>query len=495
VFEGITKKRKNRLINYFGWGLIIICCAVFVFIGYDFNSGFLGTTGAAAQVNGEAISIKEYSDLLDRLENQGNRGTDSESQKKNRRDAIEILINQELVLQKSKELNIFVSDREVAQELMDIKGFQEDGKFSRVIYKRYLMQIRQSEQDFENMVRKTLLQRKMMSLIGSISTEIPLMEESDLNLDKAKINISYLAFNKFNSKTVSVPSEDDVKAFIAENEKKVKGYYDEHKEDYLQKEQVKAKHILIKSDGKDKEADKKALEKIQALAKEVIPANFADMAKKHSEGPSNVKGGDLGFFERGRMVPEFDKAVFSMEMGTISEPVKTSFGYHLILAEEKKAEEQQKLEDVQESIARTMIQDERFSELAKAMETALKAKDMDKITELSEANGLKWKDTGLFSINEEYVPGVGKVQPFMDAAMNLTYKAPMSTNLLRYMNNRYILKLKEAKIDENAKPKANPQMDFLKQFMDQQRSSLVMQSWIDSLKKESDIQINPTILN
>ena len=89
---------------------------------------------------------------------------------------------------------------------------------------------------------------------------------------------------------------------------------------------VKAKHILVK-DEKDAE---KILEEI------VAGKSFEDAALEYSECPSKTNGGDLGFFERGKMVPEFEEAAFTLNIGELSKLVKTQFGYHIIKVEEKK---------------------------------------------------------------------------------------------------------------------------------------------------------------
>ena len=89
---------------------------------------------------------------------------------------------------------------------------------------------------------------------------------------------------------------------------------------------VKASHILVKD-------EKKASE---LRAKVNNPEEFAKMAKLHSSCPSSRKGGDLGWFGKGQMVAEFQNAAFSMEIGEISQPVKTQFGYHLIMVTDKK---------------------------------------------------------------------------------------------------------------------------------------------------------------
>ncbi|KYK36045.1 MAG: peptidyl-prolyl cis-trans isomerase [Theionarchaea archaeon] len=90
--------------------------------------------------------------------------------------------------------------------------------------------------------------------------------------------------------------------------------------------QVKASHILVK---KRSEAEK-ILEELKK------GASFAELAKKHSECPSRKRGGDLGWFGRGKMVPEFEEAAFSLKKGELSDIVKTQFGYHIIKATDTK---------------------------------------------------------------------------------------------------------------------------------------------------------------
>ena len=105
-------------------------------------------------------------------------------------------------------------------------------------------------------------------------------------------------------------------------------------------EQVRASHILIKTDDKkDADAAKKEIdalyEQVKGLTGDALSKTFAELAKKHSDCPSKSKGGDLGAFGHGQMVPEFDKAAFEQEIGKVYAPVKTSFGWHLVLVTEK----------------------------------------------------------------------------------------------------------------------------------------------------------------
>ncbi|MCK9491783.1 MAG: peptidyl-prolyl cis-trans isomerase [Sulfurimonas sp.] len=120
---------------------------------------------------------------------------------------------------------------------------------------------------------------------------------------------------------------------VSVSDKDLKNYYDNNKEEFNEKSSVHARHILVKE-----ESEAKAIEKeLKSLSGEALKNKFIELAKEKSTGPTGPKGGDLGFFAQGQMVPEFDAKVFSMKKGTISEPVKTQFGYHVIYLEDKKA--------------------------------------------------------------------------------------------------------------------------------------------------------------
>lgn len=110
-------------------------------------------------------------------------------------------------------------------------------------------------------------------------------------------------------------------AGVKVDETEVKQYYDEHKDEMMADATVEASHILVDTE-----------EKANEIAADIAAGKitFEDAARQFSSCPSSAEGGALGAFGRGQMVPEFDSAVFAMEVGEISGPVKTQFGYHLI---------------------------------------------------------------------------------------------------------------------------------------------------------------------
>lgn len=128
----------------------------------------------------------------------------------------------------------------------------------------------------------------------------------------------------------------------------MKTYFEENKESFNVKEQVKASHILIDTEEKAKEIKQK-LE---------TGEDFAKLAKEYSiDTSNNENGGELGFFAKGDMVKEFEDAAFSLEVGKISDIVKTEYGYHIIKVEEKKEAEEAKYEENKEKIKDLVFED------------------------------------------------------------------------------------------------------------------------------------------
>jgi parvulin-like peptidyl-prolyl isomerase len=139
-------------------------------------------------------------------------------------------------------------------------------------------------------------------------------------------------------------ADTDVRTKAQGDEAFLKSYYEAHKSEY---EQVHAHHILIRAQGspltvtagqKDL-TDAEALAKAQEIRQKIVDGgDFAALARAESnDSGSNFKGGDLGFLKRGQIVPSFEDAVFGLPVGEISQPVKTTYGYHIIKVDEKKA--------------------------------------------------------------------------------------------------------------------------------------------------------------
>ncbi len=157
---------------------------------------------------------------------------------------------------------------------------------------------------------------------------------------------------------------------ITISNKELKNYYNSNKEEFNEKESVHARHILVKTE----DEAKKIILELKPLSGNQLKEKFIELAKSKSTGPSGPKGGDLGYFAQGQMVPEFNKTVFKMREGTITKTaVKTQFGFHVIYLEDKKSGAMRTYNEVKEFIDQRLKM-EKFKEVMKVKMQALEKK-------------------------------------------------------------------------------------------------------------------------
>jgi len=265
-----------------------------------------------AEINGEAILMSDLTRQL-RVMLGGNSKLNKADYLKAKDEALESLINQELLYQEGKKEGLESKDADVEAEVAKVKkNFPTQEAFDQVLKMQGL-----TEPKFIVMVKKVMTMR-----------------------DTIKIKVQPLA------KPVT--------------DKETQDYYEANKDKFSEPEQVKARHILIKSSLNDSEEEKTvAKNKIDSILKEIRDGgDFAELAKKDSECPSAPQGGDLGFFSRGQMVKPFEDVAFALQPGQVSDVVETEFGYHIIRVDEKKQGKQLKLEEVQERIKEVLTNEE-----------------------------------------------------------------------------------------------------------------------------------------
>lgn len=156
-------------------------------------------------------------------------------------------------------------------------------------------------------------------------------------------------------------------------EKSIKEYYKSNEPEFMEKERVHARHILVKDEAKANEL----LKTLKPLSGEKLKNKVMELAKSESTCTSAPQGGDLGTFGKGRMVPEFEQAAFALNKGTITtSPVKSQFGYHIIYLEDKMAPQKLAYDEVRDSIEQRL----KYEEFNKVLEAKMKAlKDAAKI--------------------------------------------------------------------------------------------------------------------
>jgi len=225
---------------------------------------------------------------------------------------------------------------------------------------------------------KTMLQKQALDNLINKTLLFQKAEEEGIKLEKKVIDdklkeIAKLFPNpeQFNKKLASMGlTEDLLRQNIKQNfkieslletittssdkttDKEIVTFYNDNPQKFQTGEQVRASHILISSkpeESEDVRAQKR--QKIAKLKEEITNgANFAEAASNHSDCPSKSKGGDLGFFEKGKMVPAFEEAAFQMKIGEVSDIVETQFGYHLIMVTDHKDKNTIPLEQAKDKI-------------------------------------------------------------------------------------------------------------------------------------------------
>lgn len=304
-----------------------------------------------------------------------------------RKEALQQLIDKQLLLNRANELRLAVTDAQLADVIQQIPAFQEKGKFSQSRYESMLKTRGMNPLSFEARLREDLrleqavlgIEQGQIVADGLIDQLIALGEEQRMvrvSLLKpehflAQAKVDKPAIEKyFNENKTQFVQPERVKieyvvlsqSQLQEKQKisaaEVEKYYQEHQSQYQQAEQRRARHILLKVAANAPAAEQDAVKKqAQALFEQVKakPEQFAQLAKEKSQDPgSAVQGGDLGWFGKGMMVKPFEDAVFALAEGGVSAPIKTEFGWHIIQLTAKQGAKPQPLAAVQAEIERTL---------------------------------------------------------------------------------------------------------------------------------------------
>ncbi len=304
------------------------------------------------------------------------------------------LVQQQVLLDAADQLGIHVTDADVrtylqtgppGQVLFPGGKFIGQDKYAALIQSRFDITVA----DFEDSVKKDIAIRRLESLITAGVTVGDQEVRDTYRKNNIKIKFDYAVISSDDLSKQINPSDADLEAFFKKNaaryatavpeertityfaftgsdvpggipqptQQEIQQYYTAHQSEYSVPEQARARHILIKvAAGADAKTDAAAKAKAEALLKQIqAGANFADLAKKNSDDPgSKDSGGELGFAQRGRMVPEFDNAIFTQKIGD-TKIVKTQYGYHIVQVEERQTAHAQSLNEVLPTIQATLI--------------------------------------------------------------------------------------------------------------------------------------------
>ncbi|PON14825.1 hypothetical protein C2W62_27055 [Candidatus Entotheonella serta] len=396
------REAQGWLIKGVLWAVVFAFIATSLYFGMS-NSG--PAASEAATVLGQRVSVAEFQRVQNNLYQNyrnifGNRADFDLRERFNFREmALEQIVRQALLKRMAKRERLDVTDAELYESIAAIPAFQEEGTFDP---DRYLAVLRQQvppivPKVFEAQQREALLAQKVYNLVDAgvqvtdaevvdayqrdheqaaarYVTLIPSLFADQVSLTDEELQAHYEAEQERyqNSeqrqiKYVTIaPSRFPYKGDIAPD--LIEDYYENNPDEFTRPEEVRARHILLKvpsnvSDEREAEIRTQAEGLLQQLRD---GADFAELAKEHSEDTATAEnGGDLGTFPRGQMVAPFDEAVFALEVGALSEPVRTTFGFHIIRLDDKIEGGTKPLEEVKKDIEKTLWQ-EREKEAALA---------------------------------------------------------------------------------------------------------------------------------
>jgi peptidyl-prolyl cis-trans isomerase D len=456
--------RMRRHKNILKWTLALVVLTFVLLYVPDFLQNNPLGAGAAprevvAQVGGHPLTAGEYQqrysaqiqayrqqfggamtpDMMRRL------GINIEQQ------VLRQMIEEQIALMEADRNNISVDDEEIRKGIcVQAPGLCENGQFiGSPRYEQLLQSLTPplTPRQFEESLRRSMVLDKLRGTLTDwmAISDADLEKEYRQRNEKVKMQVVALTADAFRDK-VAVTDADVATYFNAHtaeyrvgDQRKIKyvlldreqarqkvvvppadvqRFYNENISRFQTQEQVRASHILFETKGKNDEDVKKHAEEILKQVK--AGGDFAKLAtKESSDTGSKTNGGDLGFFERGRMVPEFEKVAFEMAPGQISDLVKSQFGYHIIKVVEKRPAVTRTIDEARPEIQQQLqleIADQRITDQARALEKRIK--DPNELAAAAKESGLAVQESGFFQRNDP-VPGLGAAPEIAAEAFKL----------------------------------------------------------------------------
>jgi peptidyl-prolyl cis-trans isomerase D len=456
-------------------GLLTIICILMVITlvpGFG-NSNFFGTStpqrGVLATVDGNDITTLEVQKQARQMvQQQFPRGGAQASMLlpffASR--AAEQLIQRNAVVAEAHRLGLRATDEDVRDELQHgryAEVFFPNGNFvGQAAYEERLQQADLTVPMFEQSVKDEILIEKLRNLIAGSALVSDAELREKFEQENTKIKFDYAVLHKDDILKTIHPTDAELKAYydqhkasytnsIPEKRKlsyvlidtaklandlkvtpqELQSYYDQHRDEYRVPEQVNVRHILIKTPlpGTDGKVDQKGVDAARAKAEDILKqlkagGNFADLAKKYSEDTASAKdGGSLGWIQRGRTVPEFEKVAFSLPKGQTSDLVQSSYGFHIIQVEDKQDAHVKTLDEVKAQIE-PLLKQQKATQAADAEATTVLNQARTLGLDKAAANKSLQVVSTDFVSRTDSLPGVGNSPQFMDAIFNEPEKSP-----------------------------------------------------------------------
>lgn len=456
----LDSMRRHK--TWLKWSLVLVVLAFIVFYIPDFlqtrdTSGAI-PGGAVARVGDRVITAADFTRVYNaqvqayRSAYGGNLNAQLLKQLGIDRQILQQLIDEEAASAEAERQGLSASDAEVRERIVTMPVFQENGQFvGEARYKALLRMQRPplTHTEFEENIRRGIVLDKLrMALTEWVTvSDHEVDQEYRRRNEKVKLQFVALTADRFREGLTATDQElqtyfdghkeefrigeqrrvkyavidvQQMRERVHVTPQDVQRFYDQNIEQYSTPEQVRASHILLKTEGKDEAAVRALAEKVLAEAR-APHADFAALAAKYSEDDaSKARGGDLDFFSRGRMVPEFEQVAFALEPGAISDLVKTPFGFHVIKVTAKHEATARPLEEVRAQIEE-QIKWERAqsqaSDLAARLSSQIRTTaDLERV---APANALTVQESAPFT-RDEPVPGLGPSPELSAAAFELS---------------------------------------------------------------------------
>ncbi len=506
MFQDLRKNAKSWIV-YLLFGMIIFVFAIEIGVG-SANKGCSGEEHFAAHVNGDVITQAEfrftynnYYDFYQRWD--PNFNTKKAKEMGIAKMALDALVDQVLLSQKAENLGFLVTPKEVSEQIMATPYFQTNEKFDRELYNKVVQfQMGMTISAYEEKVRKQLLADKLRIYIET-SADIPNREVEDEYVNQNEtIDTQLVIFSdkelkeEAKAKLTAAINDQAVAEFEKTQADRIKMFYDDNKARYVKDEEIQASHILIKVD--DKTNDAAAKTKIDAIYKDVKAGkDFAELAKQNSQCPSAPKGGDLGYFARGRMVPEFDNAAFALKnKGDISDIVKTQFGYHIIKLTDRKERSETKLEGVKIEIARELMLKDKMkgiieAEAKKALDLIGKAAGQYKAENLKKDFpdwNLELKDQKDIRKGSKYVPGVGIVTDFVQKLFAVANVPALLNEIYMAEDKAVVAYVTKHQLADMAK--FDTEKESIRKRLQSMKTREVLEQYLKELRKNARVEQN-----
>ncbi|MBC8287289.1 MAG: SurA N-terminal domain-containing protein [Nitrospinae bacterium] len=516
----IREHADSWLIKAILW-LIILAFVGTIFYSWGMGGASSSGGGVIATVHGEKIFQGEYertfNNLVDFYRQQFKNQFSDEMIKKLdlKTQALEALVQKKLLLQEAEKQNLRISDAELISHIHELPVFQSEKKFSEKSYRNYLQFQRVTPGEFEDNQRENLILNKLEKLFGSSAKvsqneimETFIQEEEKSKLDYVRFNSDHFQVDKTftdqeldvffqaNKKQFEIPSQIKVeylkiepKTYLAEIEPRdedIEDYYQTKIANFRVKKMYRASHILahikssdIEGDATPEEKQKQAEDKAKARITELLGkvkagADFGEIAKKHSDDPgSGSQGGSLGDFPKGTMVSTFESALDKLEVGGISEPVLTPFGYHIIKLESRTEERFKLLEEVREEVIQSLKEIKARQKVRRMAKHIYQ--EAEKNGDLKSAAGNNQVQTTIsdfFSRENHNLPEIGAHPQFYNTAFSL--RENKVSQPIHTQEASFILKLvgnKEAHIPELKEVKKTVEQALIERVNEEQTSS------------------------